>query len=64
MDALSRHWAVVFVQCARPTVTVMKRLQLAAQQTFLRQHRPQFTALMAVARADFAAAERQSAPRR
>jgi hypothetical protein len=64
MDALSRHWAVAFVQCARPTVTVMERLQLAAQQTFLRQHRPQFTALVADARADFAAAGRQSESRR
>jgi hypothetical protein len=64
MDALSRHWAVVFMQCARPTVTVMETLQLAAQQAFLRQHQPQFRALVAVARADLAAAGRQSAPRR
>jgi hypothetical protein len=60
MNALNRRWAVVFIQCARPTVTVMERLQLAAQQTFVREHRRQLTGLVAVARADFTAAERQA----
>ena len=60
MDALDRHWGTVFVQCARPTVAVMERLQLAAQAKFLREHQRQFTALAATARADFAAAERQA----
>lgn len=60
MNALNRRWAVVFIQCARPTVTVMERLQLAAQQAFVREHRRQLTRLVAVARADFTAAERQA----
>lgn len=58
MNALDRHWATVFVQCARPTVAVMEKLQLAAQKTFLRQHQRQFAVLVATARADFAQAER------
>ena len=60
MNALSRHWAVVFVQCARPTVAVMETQQRAAQKTFLQQHQQQFAALMAIARTDFTAAERQT----
>jgi hypothetical protein len=60
MHALDRHWAPIFVQCARPTVAVMEKLQLAAQKTFLRQHQRQFAALVTVARADFATAERQA----
>jgi hypothetical protein len=58
MNALDRHWGTVFVQCARPTVAVMEKLQLAAQKTFLREHQRQFAALVTVARADFARAER------
>jgi hypothetical protein len=58
LNALDRHWGTVFVQCAGPTVSVMERLQLAAQATFLREHQRQFTALVKLARADFAAAER------
>lgn len=55
MNALSRHWAVVFVRCARPTVAVMERLQLAAQRAYLGEHQRQFAALVATARADFVA---------
>jgi hypothetical protein len=58
LNALDRHWGTVFVQCARPTVTVMERLQLAAQAKFLREHQRQFAAVVKLARADFAAAER------
>ena len=58
LNALDRHWGAVFVACARPTVAVMEKLQLAAQQMFLRQHRRQFAALVATARADFARAGR------
>ena len=58
LNALDRHWGAVFVACARPTVAVMEKLQLAAQQTFLREHRRQFAALVATARADFARAGR------
>ena len=56
--ALDRHWAPIFVRCARPAVTVMERLQLAAQRTFLRDHRRELAALMATAREDFANAAR------
>jgi hypothetical protein len=60
MRALGRHWAPIFVQCARPAVTVMERQQLAAQRIFLRERQRQFDALVSVAKADFAAAERQT----
>jgi len=60
MNALDQHWAPIFVQCARPAVTVMERLQLAAQRKFLGGRQSQFARLVATARADFAAAERQA----
>jgi hypothetical protein len=60
MHALGVHWAPIFVQCARPAVTVMERLQLAAQQRFLGERQSQFARLVATAQADFAAAERQA----
>lgn len=49
-------WASVFVRCARPTVTVMEKAQLAAQQPYLASRKEQFAALVTVARADFAEA--------
>jgi hypothetical protein len=49
-------WASAFVQCARPTVTVMEKLQLVAQQAYLAAHKEQLTALVAVAHAEFAKA--------
>ncbi len=58
LNALDRHWGTVFVRCARPTVAVMEKLQLAAQRTFLHEHQRQFAALVATARADFARAQR------
>jgi len=58
MNALDRHWGKVFVTCARATVAVMERLQLTAQAKFLANHQRQFAALVTVARADFARAER------
>jgi hypothetical protein len=58
LRALNRHWGAVFVRCARPTVAVMERLQLAAQQVFLSQHQQRFAAAVTTARAVFAAAER------
>jgi hypothetical protein len=58
LNALDRHWGTVFVQCARPTVSVMERLQLAAQAKFLDEHVLQFAELVRLARMDFAAAER------
>jgi hypothetical protein len=50
---LDEQWAAVFVRCARPTVTVMEKAQLAAQQSYLASHKQQFAALAAIARADF-----------
>jgi hypothetical protein len=58
MNALNRHWGTVFVQCARPAVAVMEKLQLAAQAKFMSEHQRRFAALVKVARADFARAER------
>lgn len=58
MNNLNRHWGTVFVKCARPTVAVMERLQLAAQAKFLAGHQRQLAALVKLARADFARAER------
>lgn len=58
MNNLNRHWGTVFVKCARPTVAVMERLQLAAQAKFLAEHQGQFAALVKLARASFARAER------
>ncbi len=49
-------WASAFVQCARPTVTVMEKLQLAAQQAYLASHKEQFAGLVAAAAAEFARA--------
>lgn len=60
MQALNRYWGPIFVQCAQPTITVQERLQLAQQSTFLRQHRKQLQALLALARREFANAERQA----
>jgi hypothetical protein len=56
--ALDQHWARIFVRCARPAVTVMEELQLAAQRTFLRDHQRELAALAATAREDFATAAR------
>jgi hypothetical protein len=53
---LDVQWASVFVKCARPTVTVMEKVQLAAQQPYLASHKEQFAALVAIARTDFARA--------
>jgi hypothetical protein len=58
MTALRRQWGPRFVDCARPTVSVMQARQLAAQRSFLRAHARHFTALVALAKAGFAAAER------
>ena len=57
MSGLRRQWGPRFVECSRPTVSVMEQRQLAAQRSFLRAHARQFAALVALARAGFAAAE-------
>jgi hypothetical protein len=53
LHKLDAQWASVFVRCARPTVTVMEKLQLGAQQSYLASHKQQFAALVTIARADF-----------
>jgi hypothetical protein len=58
VHALDQRWAPIFVRCARPAVTVLEKLQLAAQQTFLRDHKRELAALVAIAREDFANAAR------
>jgi hypothetical protein len=58
INALNRHWAMVLLQCAPPTVAVMEKLQLAAQRAYLAKNRAQFEKLVATAREDFATAER------
>ncbi|MGH3247045.1 MAG: hypothetical protein ACRDOI_12635 [Trebonia sp.] len=58
MRKVEARWASVFVQCARPTVSVMEKLQLTAQQAYLASHKKQLVKLVAVARADFARAAR------
>jgi hypothetical protein len=58
LHKLDAQWASVFVRCARPTVTVMEKVQLVAQQSYLASHKEQFAALVTVARADFAKAAR------
>ncbi len=37
-DSQQRLWTPVFVTCARPTVTTMERLQIAARSKFLNAH--------------------------
>ena len=56
LHKLDAQWASVFVRCARPTVTVMEKVQLVAQQSYLASHKQQFAALVTIARADFAKA--------
>jgi len=58
LNALNRHWGTVFVRCARPSVAVMERLQLAAQRVFLAGHQHRIAAAVTTARAVFATAER------
>jgi hypothetical protein len=53
---LDVQWASVFVRCAQPSVTVMEKVQLAAQQPYLASHKEQFAALVAIAKTDFARA--------
>jgi hypothetical protein len=56
LHKLDAQWASVFVRCARPTVTVMEKVQLVAQQSYLASHKEQFAALVTIAKADFAKA--------
>lgn len=47
--ARERRWTPVFVHCARPTVTVMERLQLAQRARFFRQHARQISIIKTLA---------------
>lgn len=42
------RWTPVFVQCARPTVTVVERIQLAKRGTFFQRHERQISAIKAL----------------
>ena len=61
--ALERHWAQVYVECARPTVAVMERLQLAAQRSYLAAHRTQLAHLVSLAVTAFNQAGQEAARR-
>jgi hypothetical protein len=49
LTGLGRHWARIFVTCARPTITVQQRLQSARRAVFIQQHYGQAQALEAQA---------------
>jgi hypothetical protein len=49
--ASNRRWTHVFVQCARPTVTVTERLQTARRARFFRLHARQIAAIKTLAAA-------------
>jgi hypothetical protein len=63
MRALRRHWGPIFVECARPTVTVMESLQLAARRSFLATHQPQLSHLVSLAITAFNQATKDSVQR-
>jgi hypothetical protein len=44
-DSQQRLWTPIFVTCARPTVTTMERLQIAARSKFLNAHAGQIGAI-------------------
>jgi hypothetical protein len=46
--ALERHWAPIFITCARPTVSVQERLQSAQRIIFLHRHHRQAQTLIAL----------------
>lgn len=47
--AEDHRWTPVFVQCARPTVSLVERLQLARRASFFRQHARQIREIAALA---------------
>ena len=49
LTAAEHRWTLVFVQCARPTVSMVERLQLARRASFLRQHARQIREIAALA---------------
>lgn len=49
LTAEEHRWTPVFVQCARPTVSLVERLQLARRATFFRQHARQIREITALA---------------
>jgi hypothetical protein len=63
MEALRQHWGAVFVECARPTVSVMELSQLAAQRSFQATHQTQLAHLVSLALAAFDQAGKDAAPR-
>jgi hypothetical protein len=49
LTAEEHRWTPVFVQCARPTVSLVERLQLARRATFFRQHARQISEITTLA---------------
>jgi hypothetical protein len=58
-----QHWAVIFAECAGPTVAVQERLQLARQSAFLSQHAAQVHLIARLAGQELAAATPDQASR-
>jgi hypothetical protein len=59
VSAVNRHWAPIFVRCARATVTIQERMQSAQRAAFLRDHSEQVHGLEATAGQVVAQLERQ-----
>jgi hypothetical protein len=59
VSAVNRHWAPIFVRCARATVTIQERMQSAQRAAFLRAHPGQVHGLEATAGQVVAQVERQ-----
>jgi hypothetical protein len=59
VNALDRHWAPIFVRCARATVTIQERMQSAQRATFLRDHHQQVHGLETTAGQVVAQLQRQ-----
>jgi hypothetical protein len=58
--ALGKQWGPRFVECARPTVSVMEKLQLAAQRIYLTAYGARLTRLVGLAEHAFSVAQAAS----
>jgi len=58
--AVDRHWAPIFVSCAKPTVTLQERLQSSQRALFIQQHYQQVHALQDMANSTVTAVEAQA----
>jgi hypothetical protein len=59
VSAVDRHWAPIFVRCARATVAIQERMQSAQRAAFLQDHPEQVHGLEATAGQVVAQLERQ-----